>query len=83
MNLKKYTFGENAEKPGSVWRLLMALKECGLKNDALMDTFYDLVMETCHPGKEYAVLMFHDRYDIPKKGQIKSVLENRKKCLNI
>lgn len=74
VNLKKYTFGENAEKPGSVWRLLMALKECGLKNDALMDTFYDLVMETCHPGKEYAVLMFHDRYDIPKKGTDKERL---------
>lgn len=74
VNLKKYTFGENAEKPGSVWRLLMALKECGLKNDALMDTFYDLVMETCHSGKEYAVLMFHDRYDIPKKGTDKERL---------
>lgn len=74
VNLKKYTFGANAEKPGSVWRLLMALKECGLKNDALMDTFYDLVMETCHPGKEYAVLMFHDRYDIPKKGTDKERL---------
>lgn len=74
VNLKKYTFGANAEKPGSVWRLLMALKECGLKNDALMDTFYDLVMETCHPEKEYAVLMFHDRYDIPKKGTDKERL---------
>ena len=74
VNLKKYTFGANAEKPGSVWRLLMALKECGLKNDALMDTFYDLVMETCHPGKEDAVLMFHDRYDIPKKGTDKERL---------
>ncbi|MDY3917435.1 MAG: DUF4317 family protein [Candidatus Limivivens sp.] len=66
-NLKDYQFDKEAQKPGSMWQLLMALKECGLKNDALMDSFYDAVMEYYHPGKEYAILMFHDRYDIPAK----------------
>ena len=37
-NLKKYEFVAKAQKPGSMWQLLMAMKECGLKNDALMDT---------------------------------------------
>ena len=74
MNLKRYEFAQADRKPGTIWQLLMALRECGLKNDALMDSFYDLVMETCHPGKEYAVLMFHDRYDIPKKGTDKERL---------
>ena len=44
-NLKKYEFGPESQKAGSMWQLLMAMKECGLKNDALMDTFYDVVME--------------------------------------
>lgn len=44
-NLKKYEFGSEQLKPRSIWQLLMAMKECGLKNDALMDTFYDIVME--------------------------------------
>ena len=43
----------------------MAVKECGLKNDALMDTFYDVVMERYAADSEYAILVFHDRYDIP------------------
>ena len=35
VNLKKYEFREGARKPGSMWQLLMAMNECGLKNDAL------------------------------------------------
>ena len=45
VNLKKYEYTQSARKPGSMWQLLMAMNECGLKNDALMDTFYDVVME--------------------------------------
>lgn len=54
--------------------MLMAMKECGLKNDALMDTFYDVVMERYHSASEYAVLVFHDRYDIPAKAADKERL---------
>ena len=73
-NLQEYKFLQENMQNDSLWKLLMGMRACGLKNDALMDTFYDLVMETCHPGKEYAVLMFHDRYDIPKKGTDKERL---------
>lgn len=68
VNLKKYEFSQSMRRPGSMWQLLMAMNECGLKNDALMDTFYDLIMEQYHAGSEYAILVFHDRYDIPAKG---------------
>ena len=67
VNLKKYEFPKSQQKPGSMRQLLMAIKECGLKNDALMDTFYDIVMENYHTDSEYAILLFHDRYDIPAK----------------
>lgn len=73
-NLIKYEFSAEAQKPGSMWQLLMALKECGLKNDALLDTFYDVVMERYQTDSEYAVLMFHDRYDIPVKAADKERL---------
>ena len=43
VNLKKYEYPQGARKPGSMWQLLMAMNECGLKNDALMDTFYDVI----------------------------------------
>ena len=67
VNLKKYEFHPGARKPGSMWQLLMAMKECGLKNDGLMDTFYDVVMEKYRHNSAYAILVFHDRYDIPVK----------------
>ena len=54
-----------------MWQLLMAMNECGLKNDALMDTFYDVVMEHYRADRAYAILVFHDRYDIPAKGSDK------------
>lgn len=66
-NLKRYTFPREAMGPGSVWQLLMGMKSCGLKNDALMDTFYDLVAEQYQSDHDYAVFVFHDRYDVPVK----------------
>ena len=66
-NLKMYEFSEKAMRPGGIWQLLMAMKSCGLKNDALMDTFYELVGECYHSDHDYAVYVFHDRYDVPVK----------------
>ena len=54
-------------KPGSIWQLLMGMKSCGLKNDALMETFYELISESYLTDHDYAVYVFHDRYDVPSK----------------
>lgn len=74
VNLRQHEFPQGAQKPGSMWQLLVAMNECGLKNDALMDTFYDVVMENYHAVSEYAILVFHDRYDIPAKASDKERL---------
>lgn len=66
-NLKRYKFSTSSMKSGSMWQLLMGMKSCGLKNDALMDTFYELVGESYQSTEDYAILVFHDRYDIPAK----------------
>lgn len=71
INLKKYEFLKNKQKLGGMRQLLMAMKECGLKNDAWMDTFYDIVMDHYHTASEYAILVFHDRYDVPLKASDK------------
>lgn len=60
--------------PGSIRQLLSAIRDCGLKNDALMDTFYDLVAEQYKPKKPYAIYVFHDRYDVPVKAADKERL---------
>ena len=41
--------------------------DCGLKNDALLDSLYDFMMERQPSGRPYAILVFHGMYDIPRK----------------
>ena len=57
-----------------MWQLLMGLNECGLKNDALLDTFYDVVMERFQASYEYGVFVFFGRYDVPLKASDKERL---------
>lgn len=68
-NLKEYVFSNEKMRPDSMWKLLMGMRACALKNDALMETFYEIVGEKYHSMKDYAIYVFHDRYDIPAKGQ--------------
>lgn len=72
--LKDYVFSPEARRPGTMWQLLMGMKESGLKNDALMDTFYDVVMEHWKGSGPYAVLVFFGRYDVPLKASDKESL---------
>lgn len=71
-NLKRYEF--TGTDSASIRQLLMGLKTCGLKNDALLDTFYELVSEQYCCSYEYAVFFFHSTYDIPIKGADKENL---------
>ena len=65
-NLKRYRFsGEGKQTP--MYRLLMEICGCGLKNDALLETFYEEAGRRFRVGKDYAVFVFHDRYDVPAK----------------
>ena len=66
-NLKMYEFSREAMRPGGIWQLLRALKSCGLKNDALMETLYELIGECYQTDHDYAIYVFHDRYDVPIK----------------
>ena len=74
INLKEYGFSRESEKPGSFRQLLFAIRECGLKNDALLYNLYELVAEKYRTDKEYAIFVFHDRYDIPVKASDKERL---------
>lgn len=69
--LKEYQFPKEQKKPGTMWQLLEAIKQCGLKNDALMEVFYEKIAEHYQADEDYAVMVFHDRYDVPVKGQDK------------
>lgn len=56
-------------------KLLYTLNACELKNDALLDTFYELVAEKYKPGYEYGIYVYQGSYDVPVKGKDKEWLE--------
>lgn len=50
-------------------RLLTAMKESKLKDDNLTESFIDHLIESySYPGN-YLILLFHDAYDVPLKGE--------------
>lgn len=74
VQLREYVFGEAERKQGSIWQLLMALKECGLKNDAMLDVFYEEFGSRYRTNGSYAIYFFHGSYDVPLKASDKESL---------
>ncbi len=66
-NLKEHFFSKEEQKPGGVWQMLSAIKESELKNDALLDIFYELFAEKYTADSDYAIYLFYGSYDIPLK----------------
>lgn len=71
IQLKEYTFPEAAKGKESIWQLLHAMLQCGLKNDALMEVFYEQMADGYPVDHDAAVFVFHGVYDIPLKGKDK------------
>lgn len=46
-------------------RLLMALRESGLKDEGIIEAFYTRVIESLHMETPYLILLAHDKYDVP------------------
>ena len=70
-NLKRYILPENACRPGGIRQLLLGMKSSALKNDALLDVFYEKVGGAYKSKGPYAVYFFHGSYDVPRKGMDK------------
>lgn len=68
VELKEYVFDGAQTKPGSFWQMLMALLECGLKNDALLEVFYEYIGGQAQMREPYAIYVFYGSYDVPLKG---------------
>ena len=77
-NLKEYRVPGKSELSRKMLQLLSALKQCSLKNDALLYTFYEQIGENLDmsPCLEngYAIFLFHGSYDIPLKASDKQRL---------
>lgn len=66
-NLLELEFPLAEEAPGGRQQFLLGLRESQLKNEDLLDRFYDLVIESYSHVGNYLILVFHDVYDVMKK----------------
>lgn len=66
-NLLSLEFPIKQEDAGGTQHSLMALKASGLKDIALLDAYYDFVIENYDSSGNYLILLFHDSYDVMKK----------------
>ena len=63
-NLLELHFPLQEEEVGGRQQILMALRETKLKDEGLLDTFYDLVIDTFDHAGNYLIVLFHDAYDV-------------------
>ena len=66
--LKNFRIDSRQKKPGSIWHLLTALRDCELKNDALLYSLYEYIGERYVVDKPYTIEVFCGNYDVPVKG---------------
>ncbi len=74
VQLKEYDFPITCKGKDSMYQLLQAIQQCGLKNDALMDILYEQLTDGYVADHECAIYVFHGVYDIPLKGKDKESL---------
>lgn len=66
-NLLQLDFPLEEEEAGGRQQFLMGLRESRLKNDALLDRFYEMIIDNYDYAGHYLILLFHDAYDVMKR----------------
>ncbi len=66
-NLLELAFPLEEEKQGGKQQFLMGLKESKLKNEELLETFYQLIIDNYDYPGNYLIIVFHDAYDVMTK----------------
>lgn len=68
-NLINMEFPLSAEAEGGTHEFLLKLRESQLKDDVLLENFYDKVIESYEYGENYYIILTHGIYDIPSRGR--------------
>ncbi|MFA9377467.1 MAG: DUF4317 domain-containing protein [Lachnotalea sp.] len=74
-NLVELKFPLEEEEQGGKQQFLMGLRESKLKNEGLLDTFYQLIIDSYDYAGNYLILAFHDAYDVMTKTTDNSKLD--------
>ena len=67
-NLLELEFPIDEEAVGGRQQILMALRASKLEDDALLDTYYDLIIDSYDYVGNYLITLYSDVYDVPLKG---------------
>lgn len=66
-NLLNLEFPLRTEENGGTQNFMLRLRNSELKDDVLLEAFYDKVIETYEYVGNYLILLIHDTYDVPGK----------------
>ena len=66
-NLLTLEFPSKTEEEGGTQEFLLRLRDSKLKDDALLEEFYDKIIEAYEYVGNYLILVIHDVYDVPGK----------------
>lgn len=66
-NLMNMEFPLDQEKEGGTQEFLMKLRASKLKDDQLIESFYDKIIENYDYPENYYIILIHAVYDIPGK----------------
>lgn len=66
-NLVTLEFPLASEEAGGTQEFLLRLRESKLKDEALLDEYYDKIINTYEYVGNYLILVIHDAYDVPGK----------------
>lgn len=74
-NLLELEFPLAEENSGGRQQFLMGLRESRLKNEELLETFYQLIIDSYDHVGNFLILLFHDAYDVITKTNDNSKLD--------
>ena len=63
-NLLNLDFPREEEEVGGRQQILMALRDSKLEDETLLDTYYDLVIDSYDEAGNYLILLYLDSYDV-------------------
>ena len=66
-NLLNLEFPLDAENPGGPQEFLLKLRDSKLQDDALLEEFYQKIIENYYFPENYYIILIHVAYDIPGK----------------
>nr|DAG24087.1 MAG TPA: protein of unknown function DUF4317 [Caudoviricetes sp.] len=64
-NLLNLEFPLESESEGGTQKFLLRLRDSKLRDDALLEQFYDRIIESYEYVGNYLILLIHDAYDVP------------------